>query len=136
MQLPNLTPDQIQECCTAQSFTRGTEYFHAGTIGNPILHGYTLSATCHGTCPYRVSVELMPTGIATTHCSCPYDGDGDCKHIVALLLTYLHTPDLIDSIDSSDRPDRRKTEGESFTHYLGIIETHTRFGFRGASLCR
>ena len=106
MELPNLTLDQIRQRCTAQSFTRGTEYFHIGAIGNPVFHGYTLSARCHGTDtePYSVSVELMPTGIATTRCSCPYDGDaggyGDCKHTVALLLTYVHTPDIIISIDA------------------------------------
>ena len=106
MQLPDLTRNHIRQRCTAQSFTRGTEYFHAGMIGNPISQGYTLSATCQGTDidPYHVSVELMPTGIATTSCSCPYEGDsggyGDCKHIVALLLTYVHTPDSISSIDT------------------------------------
>ena len=100
MQLPNLTLYQIQQRCTAQSFTRGREYFHAGAIGNPVLHEWTLSATCQGTYAYRVSVELMPTGIAATRCSCPYEGDGDCKHIVALLLTYVHTPDFICSIDA------------------------------------
>ena len=106
MQLPDLTLDQIRQRCTEQSFTRGTQYFHAGMIGNPISQGYTVSATCEGTDidPYRVCVELMPTGIATTSCSCPYDGDsggyGDCKHIVALLLTYVHTPDIISSIDT------------------------------------
>ena len=106
MQRPDLTLDQIRQRCTAQSFTRGTEYFHAGAIGNPVFHDWTLSAACHGTDlhPYDVSVELMPTGIAATHCSCPYDGDsggyGDCKHIVALLLTYVHTPDIITSIDT------------------------------------
>ena len=106
MQRPDLTLDHIRQRCTHQSFTRGTEYFHDGAIGNPVFHGYTLSAACHGTDidPYRVSVELMPTGIAATDCSCPYDGDfggyGDCKHIVALLLTYLHTPDSICSIDA------------------------------------
>ena len=106
MRLPDLTLDQIRQRSTAQSFTRGTEYFHAGAIGNPVFHGYTLSATCHGTDihPYRVSVELMPTGIATTSCSCPYAGDsggtGDCKHIVALLLTYVHSPEIISSIDT------------------------------------
>ena len=118
MQRPNLTLDQIRQRCTPQSFTRGTEYFHDGAIGTPILQGYTLSAACHGTDidPYHVSVELMPTGIAATHCSCPYDGDtggyGDCKHIVALLLTYLHTPDIICSIDAlittlSEKPKER-----------------------------
>ena len=106
MQRPDLTLDQIRHRCTEQSFTRGTEYFHAGMIGNPISQGYTVSATCEGTDidPYRVCVELMPTGIATTSCSCPYEGDsggyGDCKHIVALLLTYVQTPDIISSIDT------------------------------------
>ena len=102
MQLPELTSDQIRQRCTAQSFTRGTEYLHDAAIGNPTLHGWTLSATCHGTDvrPYRVSVELMPTGIAATRCSCPYEGEGDCKHIVALLLTYIRTPDFIGSIDA------------------------------------
>ena len=123
MQRPHLTLDHIRQRCTRQSFTRGMEYFHDGAIGNPVVHGYTLSATCYGTDrdPYRVSVELMPTGIATTSCSCPYDGDsggyGDCKHIVALLLTYLHTPDIICSIDSlittlSEKPKE---------HLLGIL---------------
>ncbi len=101
MQLPILTQDQILERCTEQSFDRGLEYYHDGMIGNPVLQGYTLSANCEGTetIPYAVCVELMPTGIATTHCSCPYSFGGDCKHIVALLLTYLHAPGVICSVD-------------------------------------
>ena len=102
MQLPQFTPDQIQQRCTEQSFTRGLEYFHAGAIGNPTLHGYTLSGICEGTDmdPYRVTVELMPTGVAAAACSCPYDWEGDCKHIVALLLTYLEEPEEIYSLDT------------------------------------
>ena len=102
MQLPELTPDQIQERCTEQSYMRGLDYFHAGAIGNPILCGYTLSGTCEGTDidPYRVTVELTPTGIATADCSCPYDWGGDCKHIVALLLTYAEEPDTVYSLDT------------------------------------
>ena len=102
MQLPQLTPDQIQERCTEQSYMRGLDYFHAGAVGSPTLCGYTLSGTCEGTDidPYHVTVELTPTGIATTDCSCPYDWGGDCKHIVALLLTYLEEPDVIYSLDA------------------------------------
>ncbi len=29
----------------------------------------------------------------TTDCACPYDWGGDCKHIIALLLVYLHEPE-------------------------------------------
>lgn len=102
MRLPELTLDQIQDRCTAQSFTRGEEYFDMGMIGNPVLHDWTLSSTCEGTEaePYHVSVELMPTGIAAADCSCPYDWGGDCKHIVALLLTYVHAPEVIYSLDA------------------------------------
>ena len=102
MHLPHITLDQIQDRCTAQSFTRGEEYFDMGMIGNPVLHGWTLASTCEGTEeePYHVSVELMPTGIAATDCSCPYNYEGDCKHIVALLLTYVDTPEVIYSLDA------------------------------------
>lgn len=102
MQLPILTENQIRERCTEQSFERGVGYYFDGAIGNLVLHDYTLSANCEGTeaLPYTVSAELMPTGITTTHCSCPYSYEGDCKHIVALLLTYLHDPDMICSVDA------------------------------------
>ncbi len=102
MQLPNLTSDQVRSRCTDQSFRRGLAYFHAGAIGNPVCHGWTLSATCQGTAraPYQVSVALMPTGIAAAECSCPYDWGGDCKHIVALLLTYAHEPEGICDMDA------------------------------------
>ena len=101
MQPPLLTHDQIRQRCTAQSFERGIEYFHTGAIGNPVLHGYTLSATCQGASaePYHISVELMPTGVVSAHCSCPYSGEGDCKHIVAMLLTYVDASETICSVD-------------------------------------
>lgn len=100
MQLPQLTPHQIRSRCTEQSFERGLEYFHAGAIGNPVLQDWRLSATCQGSYPrpYRTAVELMPTGIVSTRCSCPYDAGGDCKHIVALLLTYIEAPETIHRI--------------------------------------
>ena len=101
MQLPQLTLDQIQERCTKQVFSRGEGYFHNEAIENAIFHDWTLSANCYGSedTPYRVSVELTPTGIADTECSCPYDWGGDCKHIVALLLTYIHEIDEIRSVE-------------------------------------
>ena len=119
MQLPLLTQDQVQERCTAQSFKRGLEYYREGAIGNPVLLDYKLSANCQGTevYPYRVSVEFMPTGIATTYCSCPYSWDGECKHIVALLLTYIKTPETVFSVDSL----LTTLETKSKSNLIGII---------------
>ena len=101
MQYPNITEDQIQERCTKQVFSRGEGYFYNEAIENAIFHDWTLSANCYGSedTPYRVSVELTSTGIADAECSCPYDWGGDCKHIVALLLTYVHEIDEIHSIE-------------------------------------
>ena len=101
MQYPDITEDLIQERCTQQVFARGEGYFYNEAIENPMFHGWTLSASCYGSeeTPYSVSVELTPTGIADAACSCPYDWGGDCKHIVALLLTYIHEPDEIHSIE-------------------------------------
>ena len=101
MQYPNITEDQIQDRCTKQVFARGEGYFYNEMIENAMFHGWTLSANCQGSedTPYRVCVELTPIGIADAECSCPYDWGGDCKHIVALLLTYVHEPDEIHSIE-------------------------------------
>ena len=101
MQYPDITEDQIQERCTKAVFSRGEDYFYNEAIENPMFHGWTLAASCYGSeeTPYSVSVELTPTGIADAECSCPYDWGGDCKHIVALLLTYVHEPDEIHSVE-------------------------------------
>ena len=101
MQYPNITEDQIQDRCTKKVFARGEDYFYHEAIENAMFHGWTLSATCQGSedTPYCVSVELTPTGIADAECSCPYDWGGDCKHIVALLLTYVHEPEEIRSLE-------------------------------------
>ena len=101
MQYPNITEDQIQDRCTEVVFARGEDYFYNEAIENAMFHDWTLSANCYGSedDPYRVSVELTPTGIADAECSCPYDWGGDCKHIVALLLTYVHERDEIRSVE-------------------------------------
>lgn len=53
----------------------------------------TLKAKCEGSrsTPYRVEVAFNDTGILGTDCSCPIGGY--CKHVVALLLTWLAQPE-------------------------------------------
>jgi uncharacterized Zn finger protein len=90
--LPKITEQQIRAIASPESFSRGMSYYHDGAIHRPVRRGRTLIADCAGTSLYRVTVELDKQGVGTTSCTCPYEWGGACKHIVALLLTWLNAP--------------------------------------------
>ena len=73
-----------------QSFSRGQSYYRQHAITNPRRQGDTLKAQCFGSAPqpYRVEVTLEKNQIIGDYCSCPIGGH--CKHVAALLLTWLH----------------------------------------------
>jgi uncharacterized Zn finger protein len=54
------------------------------------LHGFCEASSQPE--PYHVRVTLGDQGVIEASCTCQYDFGGDCKHIVALLLTYLNKP--------------------------------------------
>ena len=92
----NLTEAMIRNACAPQSFERGQEYYHSGAIYNTARVGNSLLGECEGTSvpSYRVQVGLDDAGVHSAVCTCSYDWGGHCKHIVALLLTYIHKPEL------------------------------------------
>src|SRR5215207_10727644 len=98
--LPRLTEAHIRNPASEKSFERGETYYRDGAILDPICQATHLRAHCEGSEyePYQVSVILAEGGIAETSCTCPYDYGGICKHIVALLLTYVHKPQAFRSI--------------------------------------
>lgn len=91
--MTTLTEDTLRSTASAQSFERGLEYYHSGAVYNTIRQGDTLLAECVGTETYHLRVELDVAGVRSASCTCPYEYGGYCKHLVALLLTYLHKPD-------------------------------------------
>ena len=94
MALPKITESEIRAGATLESFHRGEEYYREGAISNTAIQGALLSGECAGTYApyYRVQVELDEAGIANASCTCLYEYGGYCKHIVALLLAYMHHP--------------------------------------------
>ena len=94
MALPKITESMIRAGAAPESFRRGEEYYRDGAVSNTAIQGALLSGECAGTYApyYRVQVELDEAGIAEASCTCLYEYGGYCKHIVALLLTYLHRP--------------------------------------------
>jgi uncharacterized Zn finger protein len=94
MTLPKIAESMIRAEATPESFQRGEEYYREGAISNTAIQGSLLSGECAGTYApdYQVQVELDEAGIANASCTCLYEYGGYCKHIVALLLAYLHHP--------------------------------------------
>jgi uncharacterized Zn finger protein len=94
-----LTEKQIRERASEQSYQKGSAYYKSDAIYNPALQitpgGVTLTAQCEGSSApfYRLHVELDAGGVRSASCTCPYDWGGDCKHIIALLLMFIHKPD-------------------------------------------
>ena len=94
MELPKITESMIRAGASPESFRRGEEYYREGAHSNTAIQSSVLSGECAGTYApyYRVQVELDEVGVANASCTCLYEYGGYCKHIVALLLSYLRHP--------------------------------------------
>jgi uncharacterized Zn finger protein len=93
----HLTEQDIQAQTDDGSFSRGRSYARQGRIHDTVLRGDVIEALCDGSgyLPYVVHARLARPGEAGPNpkdfsCTCPR---GDfCKHIVALLLTWVGDP--------------------------------------------
>jgi uncharacterized Zn finger protein len=88
----------IESLTSRKVFERGLDYFADGMVLRVVQRGNVLSAEVQGSEeePYHVSVELTTSGIGKVVCTCPYDWDDACKHVVAMLLKYVHQPTTIE----------------------------------------
>lgn len=91
--IPVITEQDIRSLVGEGSFQRGQRYFRNENIFDTRRDGMTLKARCQGSraSAYGVEVTFNDTDIAGTDCSCPIGGY--CKHVAALLLTWLKQPE-------------------------------------------
>ena len=97
MNLPTITESLIQRRASDSSFERGYHYYEGDAVLGLTRRGHQLHASVEGSdyLPYEVTITLTESGIEHASCTCPYDWGGDCKHIVATLLSYVHAEDDI-----------------------------------------
>ena len=109
-----LTEAIIRNRVDEKSFSRGRQYYEEGAIMSPWVQGDVLKTKCWGSSPhpYRVWVRLGPDGIEEGECSCPVGSGGYCKHVAALLLTWLYDSEsfqevepLENALDQRDKAD-------------------------------
>lgn len=92
--------ETIQDRCTDAVFERGQTYQKDNRIRRISRFDTVVAAEVRGSSLYTVTVEFVERGL-NVHCTCPYEGPGDCKHIVAVLLETVSDdpPDKSNRID-------------------------------------
>jgi len=94
----NVDRETIENRSTDAVFERGENYRDEGRVQQLDRFGELVTATVRGSKLYDVTVEFGGRSI-DARCTCPYDGGGDCKHVVAVLLDIAASPPQ----DESDR---------------------------------
>ncbi len=101
--LMDLSIDKIRQLCTEASFERGKRYLAEGRVNILEASPTGVTAEVQGTETYNVKVDLK-NGISA-ECDCPYDLEGYCKHIVAVLLSMLDNKEEIEAMMAKSRQD-------------------------------
>ena len=119
-----ISEDSILEYCDQSSWSRGQNYFKSKMISDATLVGNVLEAKCEGSRSedYNIRVILSKDGIDDYLCTCPR---GDfCKHIVAVMLTYIYNFDAILVIDLKKQREKlnRLSKKELIDYMMKILQ--------------
>ena len=87
----NIDKQTPQTRSTDAVFKRGKNYRDEGRVQHLDRFDDLVTASVAGSKLYDVTVDFGGNSI-DTQCTCPYDGGGDCKHIVAVLLEIVDGP--------------------------------------------
>ncbi len=112
--IPQLSEQTVRARFDPQSWQRGRQYARDGAIINARRQGMTLKASCIGSQPepYRIEVTFKLRGIANADYTCPVGEDGYCKHVVALLVTWLNRPETFREAEDTDAALQRREKDE------------------------
>lgn len=90
-----ITESALKSSASPESFARGHALYQSDAVFQTFRQGDLLIGKCEGNSApfYHLSVQLDEGGIQEAFCSCPYDWGGYCKHIIALMLTFIHHPE-------------------------------------------
>ncbi len=115
MSIPAISEAIIRHNSNASSYNRGEEYYRRRAIAQLKKRGNLIQAEVEGSeiTPYKVRIGYDAGGITSAFCTCAYNDDGWCKHIVATLLECLHQSEKIE-----ERPTL-----ENLLNRLSLVQT-------------
>jgi serine/threonine protein kinase len=112
---PKLNEDHIAKLTDDRRFKQGMNYWRDGwRLENLQRDGWTLTGNCWGDLNpvtrdrryYHLTVALTPKGISGQKCTCSdFRGRRLCKHLIALLLAWVHEPQRFKVV--SEKKERR-----------------------------
>lgn len=94
MAIPAFQIEEIEQLVGRRYFRQGMEYARSGAVVDTHRQGTLLSASCVGSSrtPYQVEAKFDDKGLVESHCTCPVGEDGQCKHVAALLISWVESP--------------------------------------------
>ncbi|MEF8864171.1 MAG: SWIM zinc finger family protein [Salinibacter sp.] len=124
--LPALSRGDVRNWTEQRFFDRGDTYFQQDRIQHPRRVGNTLKAECRGSQPqpYHVEATLDAEGILDAECSCPMGGGGYCKHVVALLLTWVESAEAFSTQASLEETLHQRPKGQLVDLLLRMVDRH------------
>lgn len=110
--IPAFGEQDIRLRVDPQSFLRGRAYFQDDAIFDARRQDSTLKGRCDGSAAkaYRLWATFEAGALSQAQCSCPVGGDGTCKHVAALLLTWLHNPEAFLATEDLDTSLHRRSK--------------------------
>ncbi|MDZ7963143.1 MAG: SWIM zinc finger domain-containing protein [Aulosira sp. DedQUE10] len=116
MLIPKLSEFTVRRNANAKSFQRGEAYYEANAVMSLTQRGNLLQAEVEGNENnlHQVRLGFNRDGLTFVKCTCPYNTDGWCKHIVATMLVCLRQPESIEEHPTLEellnRLDHRQTQ--------------------------
>lgn len=117
----------VRDICTDAVFDRGQNYYTEGRIHERRRVDDSITATVEGSELYDVTLTLSESDF-DPFCTCPYDGPGECKHVVAVLISLTdHLPEdegaRIDAVfDDIDTTELRAFLRDELAHDDAMLE--------------
>jgi uncharacterized Zn finger protein len=121
--LPGLTEAEVRDWIPDPYFSRGQNYYRRGNVFNTIRRGEALEARCEGSepQPYRIKITFSGSDhLRRARCSCPMGGS--CKHVVAVLLAWVHEPETFVEREPLHTVLARKSREELMALVMEMLE--------------
>ncbi|MBD2440810.1 SWIM zinc finger domain-containing protein [Nostoc sp. FACHB-110] len=132
MSIPKISEFTIRRYANAKSYQRGEAYFESGAVDTITRRGNFLQAEVDGSeaRPYRVNLSFDGHSLTSATCTCAYNLDGWCKHIVATMLVCVRQPEIIEHrptleqlLDRLDHVQTQRLVQELVAEHPQLIET-------------